>query len=236
MTLFRIFLERVSDVISVSDREILRHMSVRRLSEGDEVIVCDKDGRSYIYRLKEKGQSNALLERVRPADSPLLPRNVIYAQALLKPKKLEAIISYGTQLGVESFVFFVSKRSSVRDLNIVEKRLDRFKKLATASAEISMSKVPGIKTVPNLSILLEEFNVYKPFLLYENAQERLSLEWLKGNNARDILLIIGPEGGFEDEEVEVVRERGGCILSLGDRVLTSEVAGFVVLSLLQFGV
>lgn len=236
MTLFRIFLEKVSDIIKISDREILRHMSVRRLSEGDEVIVCDKDGRSYIYRLKEKGQLSALLERVRPADSPLLPRNVVYAQALLKPKKLEAIISYSAQLSVESFVFFVSKRSSVRDLSIVEKRLDRLKKVATASAEVSVSKVPDIKIISNLSILLEQFNNYRPLLLYENAQERLSLDWLKSNNARDILFIIGPEGGFEDEEVEVVREKGGDILSLGDRILTSEVAGLVVLSLLQFGV
>ncbi len=236
MTLFRIFLEKVSDVIRISDREILRHMSVRRLSQGDEVVICDKEGRSYIYRLKDRGQSSALLEKVEPANSPLPPINVIYAQALLKPKKLEAIISYSTQLGVESFVFFVSKRSSVRDLSIVEKRLDRLKKVATASAEVSMSKVPDIKTVPNLSILLEQFNTYEPLLLYENSQERLNLEWLRNNNAKDILCIVGPEGGFEDEEVEVVREKGGYILSLGDRILTSEVAGFVVLSLLQFGV
>lgn len=236
MTLFRIFLEKSSDIIKITDREILRHISARRLSEGDDVIVCDKDGKSYKYRVKAREQFNVLLERIESIDSPLPLRNIIYAQALLKPKKIEVIISYSTQLGVKSFVFFVSKRSSVRDLSVVEKRLERLRKLATASAEISMSKVPDIKTAPNLSLLLEQFDTYKPLLLYENAQERLSLEWLKNNDVKNILLIIGPEGGFEDEEVELVRERGGYILSLGERVLTSEVAGFVVLSLLQFGI
>lgn len=235
MTLLRIFLEKVSDTIKVSDREILRHISVRRLSEGDQLIVCDGLGQSYIYRIRGKEQNSVLLERIEPIEFSPPSRNVIYAQALLRPKKLEPIISYSTQLGVESFVFFVSKRSSIKDLSVVEKRLDRFKKVAMSSAEISMNKVPGIKIIPDLRTLLEQFNNYKPLLLYENAQERLNLEWLKNNDIKDILFIIGPEGGFEDEEVELVREKGGFILSLGDRILTSEVAGFVVLSLIQFG-
>jgi len=236
MTLLRVFLEKVSDIIKVSDREILRHISARRLSEGDQLIVCDGLGQSYLYKIRGKEQNNILLERVGPIEFSPPSRNVIYAQALLKPRKLEPIISYSTQLGVESFVFFVSKRSSIKDVSIVEKRLDRLKKVAMASAEISMNKVPDIKIVPDLKTLLEQFNTYKPLLLYENAQERLNLEWLKNNEIKDVLFIIGPEGGFEDEEVELVREKEGFILSLGDRILTSEVAGFVVLSLIQFGI
>ncbi|HOP56475.1 MAG TPA: 16S rRNA (uracil(1498)-N(3))-methyltransferase, partial [bacterium] len=84
--------------------------------------------------------------------------------------------------------------------------------------------------------VLEKFSIYKPVLLYENAQERLNLDWLKKNNLENMLVIVGPEGGFEGEEVEIVRESGGSILSLGDRIVTSEVAGFVALSLIQFGV
>lgn len=236
MTLLRIFLEKISDTVKVSDREILRHISARRLSEGDKIIVCDGNGDVYLYRIKERDYTGVLLERIEPVETPSPPRNIIYAQALLKPKKLELIVSYSTQFGVESFVFFVSKRSSVRDLDIVKKRLERLKKVAMASAEISMNKVPRIEIIPDLPTLLEQFSNYKPLLLYENAQERLNLEWLKSNDIRDILFIIGPEGGFEDEEVELVRERGGHILSLGERILTSEVAGFVVLSLLQFGI
>ncbi|MCX7796042.1 MAG: 16S rRNA (uracil(1498)-N(3))-methyltransferase [bacterium] len=236
MTLLRIFLENISDTIRVFDREILRHVYARRLSEGDEVIVCDKSGDTYLYKIKKRDYRDILLERIGPIEFSYPPRNIIYAQALLKPKKLESVITYSTQFGVEAFVFFISKRSSVRDLGVVEKRLERLKKIAKSSAEISMNKPPRIETTSNLSTLLEQFNNYKPLLLYENSQERLNLEWLRINNIKDILLIIGPEGGFEDEEVELVREKGGYILSLGERILTSEVAGFVVLSLLQFGI
>ncbi len=236
MTLLRVFLEKVSKTIRVSDREILRHISARRLSVGDDLIVCDGDGRSYIYRIREKSPTSVLLELVEPVDFSPPSKNVIYAQALLKPRKLDPIVSYSTQLGVEAFVFFISRRSSIQDLDVVEKRLDRLRKIARASAEISMNRIPDIKVVPDLSTLLEQFSTYKPLMLYENAQERLNLDWLKNNDIRDILFIIGPEGGFEDEEVELVRERGGYILSLGDRILTSEVAGFVVLSLIQFGI
>ena len=236
MTLLRIFLENAHTTIRVSDREILRHISARRLSEGDDLIVCDGNGRSYIYRIREKSSNSLLIEMVEPVDFSPPSKNVIYAQALLKPKKLDPIISYSTQLGVKTFVFFISRRSSIQDLSVVEKRLDRLRKVARASAEISMNRVPDIKIIPDLSTLLDQFITYKPLMLYENAQERLTLDWLKNNDIRDILFIIGPEGGFEDEEVELVREKGGYILSLGERILTSEVAGFVVLSLIQFGI
>jgi 16S rRNA (uracil1498-N3)-methyltransferase len=73
-------------------------------------------------------------------------------------------------------------------------------------------------------------------MLYENAQERLNLDWLKKNALDDILLIIGPEGGFDGDEVQLVRENGGLIFSVGERILTSETAGLVALSLIQFGI
>ena len=99
-----------------------------------------------------------------------------------------------------------------------------------------MNRIPEIYVIPDLISVLEKFSIYKPVLLYENAQERLNLDWLKKNNLENLLVIVGPEGGFEGEEVETVRKSGGSILSLGDRIVTSEVAGFVALSLIQFGV
>jgi len=236
MTLFRIFLEKVSEIIYLSDREILNHISARRLSIDDEVIVCDREGHSYKYRVREKGYNSVVLEMIGPVEFLPPVRKVVYAQSLLKPRKLEPIISYGTQLGVESFVLFVSRRSSFREIDAVRERTGRLKKLAASSAEISMNRIPEIYVIPDLISVLEKFSIYKPVLLYENAQERLNLDWLKKNNLENLLVIVGPEGGFEGEEVETVRESGGSILSLGDRIVTSEVAGFVALSLIQFGV
>lgn len=236
MTLLRIFLEKASTVLHLSDREILNHIFARRLSIDDEIIVCDKEGHSYRYKIKEKDHNGVTLEMIEPIVFLPSIRKVIYAQSFLKPKKLESIISYGTQLGVESFVLFVSRRSSFRDIDAMEKRVVRLKRVASASAEISMNKVPEIYVFPDIISVLKRFNTYKPLLLYENAQERLNLDWLHRNNLENLLVIIGPEGGFEDEEVRIVRENGGEILSLGERIVTSEVAGLIVLSLIQFGV
>lgn len=236
MTLLRVFIEKASEVIYISDREILNHIFARRLSIDDEIIVCDKEGHSYRYKIREKKHDGVTLEMMEPIVFLTSIRNVIYAQSFLKPRKLESIISYGTQLGVEGFVLFVSKRSSFRDIEAIEKRVGRLKKVASASAEISMNKIPEIYVAPDIVSVLKRFNAYKPIILYENAQERLNLDWLQKNNLENLLIIIGPEGGFEDEEVGIVRENNGEVLSLGDRIVTSEVAGLIALSLIQFGV
>jgi len=236
MSLLRIFVEKALPLFDILDKEILRHISVRRLLQGDEFIICDGRGKSYKYRIAKKKQGCITVERLENINSFQPQRRLIYAQSLVRPRKLELIVSLGTQLGVEKFVFFVSKRSSIREIEIVEKRIDRLRNLAIASASISMDKLPEILTAPDLSLLLEEFPGYKTLMLYENAEQRLNLKWLETNKVEDILLIIGPEGGFDGEEVQVVRENNGDIFSLGERVLTSEMAGLVVLSLIQFGV
>lgn len=236
MTLLRIFLDKTSKIIHLSDREILNHISARRLSINDEIIVCNREGNTYRYRIKEKTHNSITLEMLEPVEFLPSIRKVVYAQAFLKPKKLESVISYGTQFGVESFTLFISRRSSFRDLDAMEKRRERLKNLARASAEISMNRVPEIYIMRDIKSVLSNFSNYKPLLLYENAEERLTLDWLKKHNSEDLLVIVGPEGGFEGEEVETVREIGGSIFSLGDRIVTSEVAGFIALSLIQFGV
>ncbi|HRU33213.1 MAG TPA: hypothetical protein P5310_07365, partial [bacterium] len=91
MTLFRIFLEKVSEIIHLSDREILNHISARRLSIDDEVIVCDREGHSYRYRVREKGYNSVVLEMIEPVEFLPPVRKVVYAQSLLKPRKLEPI-------------------------------------------------------------------------------------------------------------------------------------------------
>lgn len=236
MTLLRLFIEKALPLLDITDIEILQHISARRLSIGDEFIICDGMGRSYKYRIVKKKQGCITVERLGEINSFQTQRRLIYAQSLVRPRKLELIVSLGTQLGVEKFVFFVSRRSSIREIEIVKKRIDRLKKLAVASASVSRDKVPEIFTVLELSSLLRSFPQSRPLMLYENAEEKLNLKWLEGNNIENILLIIGPEGGFDGEEVQMVRENGGLIFSLGERILTSEMAGLVALSLIQFGV
>jgi len=214
----------------------LNHISARHLVQGDEIIVCDGDGKTYRYKIIKKKKDSVTVERLEEIEVFKPKKRVIYAQSLLRPRKLDLIVTLATQLGIEGFVFFISKRSSVMDVSVIEKRIERLKSLAVASASISLDKVPEFFTSVGLSSVIKEFSRFKPLMLYENAQERLNLDWLKKNALDDILLIIGPEGGFDGDEVQLVRENGGLIFSVGERILTSETAGLVALSLIQFGI
>ncbi|MGB9681873.1 MAG: RsmE family RNA methyltransferase [bacterium] len=236
MTLLRFFIEETPPILDIKDREVLAHISARRFAQGDEIIICNREGKTYRYKITKRKKGSVTVERVEEIDTFKPQRRIAYAQSILKPRKLDLIITLGTQLGVEEFVFFISKRSSVTDIEIIEKRIERLRHLAVTSASISLDKVPEIKVLENLLSVLNMFPQSKPFMLYENAIERLDLGWLGKNNIKDILLIIGPEGGFDGEEVQMVRENGGFIFSLGERILTSEAAGLVALSLIQFGI
>ena len=192
--------------------------SVLRLGDGDRLVLLSGDGSEAICRLD--GEMCAVEER-RPVDSEPRHRLTI-VQALLKGDALEEVVQHGTEIGVAAFRLVVTERCVARDISA--RKLDRLRAIAREAAEQSeRGIVPSIAAPELLGHVLELGSV----LLYERHDgPRL------GQLAPATSVVIGPEGGFSDREVDAARAAGVALAGLGPRILRSETVAVAAASVI----
>jgi 16S rRNA (uracil1498-N3)-methyltransferase len=196
---------------------------VLRLGDGDELAVFDGTGREWLARL-----SGDWAELVRPLDQSVEPETrLTLFQALIKPAHFEFVLQKGTELGIARFVPFVAERSVA-----MGERPARWQSIVLEAAEQSGRRiVPDVG--PTLSFedaIVEATREGMPFMPWERA-ERPKLGGVH-RHCRQLGLIVGPEGGFSEAEVERARTRGAITVSLGRRILRSETAAIVAAAIL----
>jgi 16S rRNA (uracil1498-N3)-methyltransferase len=197
--------------------------NVLRLRDGERIAVFDGSGAEWIAQLREDSA-----EVVQTVDRPREPdtRLALY-QALIKPARFEYVLQKGTEIGVARFVPFVAQRTIATG-----ERLDRWRGIVTEAAEQSgRTIVPEV--APPLSFddaLSDATSRGMPFMPWEGV-DRPRLGSVH-RHCRDLALIVGPEGGFDQSEVDHARARGAIPVSLGRRILRSETAAIVAATLL----
>ncbi len=226
--------------------EETRHLrAALRLRPGDEVYVFDGEGREYLCAVADlagKREAEALLEvreRVAPAraESPL---RLTLAVALLKGEKFDLVIQKATELGVARITPVTTARADVRlrDEQDAAQRASRWQRLALEAAKQSgRARLPAIERPVGFDSLLasapEELGWR---LLFAERAGRGLRETLRESSAGQIseaCALVGPEGGWEDEEIERARAARWSIVTLGGRTLRAETAAIVVAALLQ---
>jgi 16S rRNA (uracil1498-N3)-methyltransferase len=199
----------------------LRH--VLRLRDGDQVAVFDGRGHEWLAKL-----AGDALELGHPIDRCSEPRTQLTLyQAVIKPARFELVLQKGTELGVSRFVPFTAERSGPAG-----ERAARWRSIVVEAAEQS-----GRQVVPEVSPALsfdeaiaEATSRGVPFMPWEGA-DRPKLSSVH-RPCRQLALLIGPEGGFTEAEVDRARARGALTVSLGRRILRSETAAIVAAALL----
>jgi 16S rRNA (uracil1498-N3)-methyltransferase len=193
---------------------------VLRLRAGERIVLLEDDGQEAICRL-EDGRLT-VEERRATAGEPR--HSLTICQALLKGDALEGVVQHGTEIGVGAFRLIVSRRCVARELS--PRRLERLRTIAREAAEQSeRGRIPRVEAPVTLSAAITPGSV----LLHERRQApRLS-----GIPAPEHI-VIGPEGGWEDDEVAAALDAGASLASLGPRILRSEsvalAAAAVILS------
>lgn len=193
---------------------------VLRLGDGDRIVLLESDGSEAVCRLEA---GDLVVETRREAIGE--PRHrLVVCQALLKGDALEGIVQHGTEIGVAAFQLLVSRRCVARELS--PRRLERLRTIAREAAEQSeRALVPVIEAPAPLSAMLGAGTV----VLHERIDvPRLSAIAAPGR------ILIGPEGGWDPDESELMRASEAAFASLGPRILRSEsvalAAAAVVLS------
>jgi len=217
----------------------VRHIrKVLRLRAGDEVLVFDGLGKEFEGTIVEEGRFSVMvkIQRILPpkGDSPL---EVTLAQSLLKGEKMDYLIQKATELGVKEIIPFLSSRSvPVLEKSGRQKRRHRWGKIAIeASKQCGRGVVPKIESLQDYSDMLRAAPTdHLRLILWERDGIKLK-EVLERSKAKTkIFFVVGPEGGFSQDEVEEAKGAGFAAVTLGKRILRSETASLCFLSILQY--
>jgi len=210
---------------------------VLRLRPGDRVLVLDGRQWKYDVTLEEVGNTRAvgrLGERTAAAGEPAV-RLTLY-QSLLRREKFEWVLQKGTELGVAAFVPVITRRSLVRDAeDVTPEKLGRWRRIIKEAAEQSGRGVlPDLSPPIPFAAALEAAG--RPALIAWEGESDANLHAALQTHvgATEVALFVGPEGGYEPEEIAAARRASVIPVTLGRRVLRTETAAVVGAALLLY--
>ncbi|KKO51535.1 16S rRNA (uracil(1498)-N(3))-methyltransferase [Paenibacillus sp. DMB20] len=231
------------DLVSVTGEDA-RHISkVLRGRPGDTFIVSDGASREALVKIESIEQSGVTASVIEPLDMTQEPRlKVTIAQSLPKGDKMELVIQKCTEIGAVSFVPFLSERTIVQyDAKKESKRLERWRKIAKEAAEQSHRNIiPSVEQPVGWKKLLETFEDYDTVCFCYEKESGSQLRDVLGpfatqalkepESTASLLLLVGPEGGFTEEECRAAEAAGAVSVGLGRRILRCETAGMTALA------
>ena len=234
----RFFTNEIKDQTAVVRGEDVKHISrVLRLRAGDAVQLCDGKG-SECDAVIESVAPDAVTFRTQPwrrAQTEPAAQVTLF-QCLPKAGKMETIIQKCVELGAFGFVPVQSERCVVVLKPPYEGRVERWQRVSEEAAKQSRrGTIPEVALPKSLKEL--DFSAFDTVLIaYENERTVSLKAALRAHPCRRIAIVIGPEGGFSEEEIAILTEKGASPVSLGTRILRTETAGMAMLAQIMYEV
>jgi 16S rRNA (uracil1498-N3)-methyltransferase len=232
--------ENISENYITMTGEDVKHIkNVLRAKIGDKLSICDGDETDYVAKVEEIEKDEVVLSIIETFSSKGEPPITLKIyQGLPKADKMELIVQKCTELGVSEIVPIITNRAVVKlsDQKKTEKKLERWSKIAYEAAKQSKrGRVPKVNKLLSLKEAVREIDKEELVLLLYEAENQNSLKpLLKEFSGKNISVFIGPEGGFDETEVDLLREADVNIVSLGNRILRTETAGLAVCSIVMY--
>jgi 16S rRNA (uracil1498-N3)-methyltransferase len=229
------------DETVVLPREEAEHLTrVLRLGVGDTVSVFDGRGHEFLARVASAVRRNVsvqIVSRIEPAAEPSVPLTLV--QAVIKGDKMDDVVRDAVMLGVAAIQPIVTTRTETTVASLLKgNRLDRWRRVTIASTKQSRrAVVPEIRVPLSLETYLDEPPPALRLMLVEPSAGGAadSLTALQRESApADAALMIGPEGGWTEQERAAARERGVRLATLGHRTLRADAVPIAAISVLQF--
>lgn len=237
MTRFFVTPEEMQPDFLVLTGENAKHARVLRLKNGEDVRICDGQGRECICTVSDVSPERiSLVVRHRQESGSEAAVQVSVYMAYPKADKLEHVIQKATELGAYEIVAFPSARCVSRpEKKSLAKKLERWQKIAASAAEQSgRGRIPEVLTLPSYKAALQRAaQADKALLFYENEQATTLRMAMEGAYST-VSLLTGPEGGLEVSEVEQAAAAGLTVCTLGRRILRCETAPLCALSAVMY--
>jgi len=230
------------EAIADLDKDTLHHIrTVLRLGEGAQIVLFDDSGKEYLSQIILSRPSKMrvkILEVKEPKTESEL--EIILAQALVREQAFDRILTSAVELGVKKIQPLITRRVVVKiNPKEIDKKLYRWERIIKEACGMSARvRVPRIEYPKDLEEFLAQDLASFKIILWEKAKGG-ELKQVEKNpepilEKKSIVLLCGPEGGFEDEEAELAIEKGFLPWGLGPRVLKADTAPVCALSILQY--
>lgn len=242
--MFHFFVEpsQINDkTVIITGGDVNHIKNVLRMKVGEEVAVSNGvDGKEYRCGIAAFEEDRVVLElRFVKEDGLELPSRVHLYQGLPKADKMELIIQKAVELGVYEIIPVETKRAVVKlDAKKAKQKTERWQAIAEAAAKQSKRRIiPTVREpIPFWKAVEEASSMEVKLIPYELAEgmdrTRERIENLPEN--ADIAVFIGPEGGFDEKEIELAMQNGIEAITLGKRILRTETAGFTVMAWIMY--
>ena len=221
--------------------EDVKHIyKVLRVTKGEKVTVNNQEGEEFLGEISSVSKQEVVIKIIKKLDVNNESNiNIYLFQGLPKASKMDLIVQKATELGFKEIIPTITERVDVK-LKGEFKKLDRLQRIALeASKQSKRTYIPKVKEPVDFSEIKAIFEQMDIVVVpYENAQGhgiRNLVNTLDNKcEVKNIAVMVGPEGGFEENEIEELKNLGAYIVTLGPRILRTETAGFVCGSLLQY--
>ena len=226
----RYFAKIINNNVQLSPDDLHHITHVMRMRVGDFFEVVD-DQKLYVCEITSLNPFSVKMEEKE--EDVEINSHVTLFFALAKGDKIDLVIQKATELGVHRIVLFKSRRCVVNfDNKDISKKLERYQKIAKEASEqchrLIVPEILGVIDVKDIPQYKEEVNL----LAYEKKAGQT--EDFLSNNPKGVSIVIGSEGGFDEDEVDYLINQGFKTISLGKRILRCETAAIYALSVLGY--
>ncbi len=231
--------ERIKkDSATLPEDDAKKLLRVLRMKPGDSITLFDgvREYSGIIKSLNQKSAEVSITGTLQNARDSRL--HILLGQGAPKSEKLEYVVQKAAELGAAEIAPVILERSVKRpDADDAVKKLSRLRKIAVeASRQSGRVSVPEISCFMDLPMFVERARCFDlKIIFYEGEKTRGLREAVNGcGGVRSVALLVGPEGGFADDEVLEAEAAGFVTVGLGPRILRTETAGLVALGIIQY--
>ncbi|MBQ2754066.1 MAG: 16S rRNA (uracil(1498)-N(3))-methyltransferase [Clostridia bacterium] len=218
--------------LRIVGEDVMHISKVLRMKCGEIITVCDGEGTDYEVSLKEFSKDYIIADILSSAKSLSEPSVYITLyQALPKQGKMESIIQKNTELGVSEFVPVYTKRCVVKPSD----KTARWQKVAESAAKQSgRGIIPVVRDVISFNDAISEMADFDTKVILYEGEKITKIKEVVNEGCKKIAVMVGPEGGFEQEEVVKAVSKGIASVTLGTRILRTETAAAAVTPVILF--
>lgn len=224
----------VGATITLPDH-IAHHIHVLRLALGETVTLFNGEGGEFQATLSaiEKKRASAEIKAFSPREVEL-PYAVTLAQALPEGSKMDWIVEKAVELGVNAIQPIAAQRCVVRlHAERAAKKAEHWQGVIAAATEQSgRNRLPHLCELMDFGNWTQQQSLHRRIMLSPRADQSLS-DWARHHPPQAVALLVGPEGGFTEQEENMALGQGVVALSMGPRVLRTETAGLAALAALN---
>jgi len=220
------------------DVDDVHHIAiVLRMKAGEELLLCDGQGTEYSATITAISRTELKAEIISIAQREIIGPRITLGQGLPKSDKMDLIVQKATELGAANIIPLVTERTIVK-IRDEEKKIARWQKIAREAAmQSNRPDIPQVNPIqPFPDFLMTRAPGPLTLLLFpwEESAEPIKNVFKQSPNPSNIIVLIGPEGGFSLAEAEQAKSRGFHPVSLGRNILRTETASLAVLSIITY--